>query len=282
MLLFAAQVQAQLLLQPTGKEFGYDQKFNPVFISANRIREIKCILESKRDGDRIRNTQRIVLYRFDTEGNTTLVSNINLKLGDTSVTVYTYAGNKLQCEVKNDAAGMFNYCYSYNPEGMPLTRSYGRTERSKNLLGTTPPQRVVDVATESYEHVRMGQQLHTTLNNASGRPYLREIRYYDHHGYLQKYTHSYILSSERYEETYAYNRNGWLSERTLHTADTRRSEYQYDNVGNLIEEKHFVNDTLSNRREYVYEGSNMLLRAELMRDDAAQTIYITNYTYTYW
>ncbi len=273
---------AQLINPPSGKEFQLEQKFNPTFIAANKIKEIRCSKESKKDGEKIRSTQKIVVYQFEPSGQLSLISEIDFRLSDTAVTVYTYAGNRLQCEVKNDAAGMYSYCYTYGADGLPQSRNYGRTERSKNLMGIGLPSQITNVAAETYTHVRYEGQLHTTLHNSSGRPYIKEIRYYDENNYLSKYTQSYIMSSDRMDESYKYNLHGWLSERNTGSTQDDRNTYTYDQFGNMLEEEYFKSNTRVYRKEYVYEGKNMLLRAELQRDEAAQTILITNYGYKYW
>ncbi len=273
---------AQLLSPPSAKDFSHHQRFNPSFIAANNIQEIRCSVESKRDGDKIKSTHKSYVYQFHKDGNVRLISEIDYKLGDTAVTVFTYAGNRLECEVKNDAAGMFSYCYNYGDDGLPISRKYGRTARSSSLMANEVPTRVTEVATENYTHARFENQLHTTLHNSAGRPYIKEIRYYDENEYLLRYSQAYIMSSDRYEETYAYNMQGWISELQIPHPAAQRYTYSYDQVGNLLEEVLYKQASEIYRKEYVYEGNNMLIRAELRRDEAVQIIYITNYTYGYW
>ena len=144
------------------------------------------------------------------------------------------------------------------------------------------PAKVTDVATENYTHARFENQLHTTLHNSAGRPYIKEIRYYDENQYLLKYSQAYIMSSDRYEESYKYNIQGWISELELPPPVSQRFIFSYDQVGNLLQEVLQKDGNEVYRKEYVYEGKNMLIRAELRRDDAVQIIYITNYSYLYW
>lgn len=210
-----------------------------------------------------------------------MFSKINKRLRDTAITYYEYVGDRLDCEVKNDAAGMFSYCYIYNDSGMPVSRKYGRSERFQNLSEANGFTNESDITSENYSYAQYENQLHSTLFNASGRPYLKEIRYYDANTYLLKYSRSYVLSSNRYEEEYTYNERGWLAEKMV--SDGKKPytlKYSYDEAGNIIEENRYENDGLIYRKEYVYEGNTMRLTAELRRDEVENLIVITTYDYT--
>lgn len=275
--------QAQIVSPPDANGFSFEPKFDARFIANNKIREMRSVVESKKDGDRIRKTHQNYVYRFYPDGNLQMQSLINHKLGDTSITIYQYAGRRLSCEIKNDAAGMFSYCYTYNSDSLPLTKKYGRAANSKRVYLNSNVEETTLVSTEAYEHVWYENQLHTTLKNASGRPYQKEIRYYDEYGYLQKYIRSFVLSSDRYEEEYAYEKHGWLEEKKVTTTRGDYTlKYIYDEVGNIYAEERYENDVLIYRKEYVYEEKNMLLKAELRRDNTEGLIYITTYTYQYW
>lgn len=274
---------AQILHQPYGNDFTHVQKFEPAFIARNKIKEIRTIQESKKDGDRIRKTNESVVYQFYPDGNLQMQAIINHHLRDTAVTIYQYAGDRLSCEIKNDAAGMFSYCYAYDAGGLPLSRIYGRPKKSGRLTSANWTGETTEISTEKMNHQWYEKQLHSTLFNAGGRPYQKEIRYFDENDYLTQYSRSYVMSSERYEEKYDYESHGWLSEKEVNSAkDQYTLKYGYDEVGNLLSEERYENGELKYRKEYVYEGSNMMLKAELRRDDIHQYIYITTYTFSYW
>jgi hypothetical protein len=57
--------------------------------------------------------------------------------------------------------------------------------------------------------------------------------------------------------------------------------YLYDEFGNLIEEKKLKDEKLISRREYVYRPEDLLLRAELERDELKQAIRILSYSYSF-
>ena len=270
----------QLIEPPAGMEFRLKSKFNAEFIRKNRISEIRCKVETKRDGDKIRDTNREDVYHFYENGNLKMISHINYRLRDTSITFFEYTQGRLECEVKNDAAGMFSYCYEYDKSGRPITLRYGRAERYSSLTASLDRSMGSEITAESYDYKTYENQLHATLSNSSGRPYLKEIRYFDENGYLGKYLKTYIMGSSRHEETYAYNERGWLSEKTVSDGDSPYTlAYTYDDVGNLEEERKFVDGELKYRMEYVYNSKNMFLTAELKREDENQLIVITTYTY---
>lgn len=273
---------SQLIQPPVGMEFRLKSKFNSEFIHKNRITEIRCKVETKKDGDKIRDTDREDVYHFYENGNLKMISHINYRLRDTSITFFEYTQGRLECEVKNDAAGMFSYCYEYDKSGRPITLRYGRAERFSSLTASLDISAGSEITAETYDYKTYENQLHATLLNSSGRPYLKEIRYFDENGYLSKYLKTYIIGSSRHEENYTYNERGWLSEKTISDGDIPYTlKYTYDEVGNLEEEQKFVSGELKHRMEYVYNSKNMFLTAELKREDENELIVITTYTYKY-
>ncbi len=267
-------------MPPSGKNFEVSEKFNPSFISAQKILEIHCIKEIKRDGDRIRKTQEKEVYRFYPDGRLQMHSLINLQRKDTSITFYEYVGKRMGCEVKNDAAGMYSYCYVYGEDKLPTERKYGRAPRFASLSASVSPDRIKEVSTETYKHVRLENQLHTTLFNSAGRPYIKEIRYFDENDYLISFRQNYVMSSARQYETYEYNEGGWLV--TMSTDNGSRKttrRFEYDSIGNMLEEGYWLEDEKKYRVEYVYNQDTMRIRAELKREDELSRIVITNYEY---
>lgn len=272
---------AQILLPPEGKGFSTVQKFNPRFIAENRIASVRAETETKKDGDRIRKTHLHTVRNFNKSGKTELIAEIHTKRRDTAITAYSYAEDRLKCEVKNDVAGLFSYCYTYK-DGMPEERKYARISRSGSLTDGRFSGKETKITTEKYTHVRYDNQLHTTLYNSAGRPYQKEIRYFDAHGYLLKYLRTFVMTSERFEEVYTYNAMGLLA--SIETSAGRsdhKTEYTYDAAGNLLTENRFENGSQVYRKEFVYEGADMMLRAELVRRDADEMLEIITYDYSY-
>lgn len=281
-LCFAGSSQGQILNPPEGQEFKFHQKFNPEFIKLNKIERIRCDIDSKKDGDRIRNTFKSNVYDFYPDGRLKMTSQINHKLKDTLINHYKYAGGRLECEVKNDAAGMFSYCYVYNSDGKPTQVKYGRSKRHRSLTASTNPELVSEITSETYEHKAYENQIHSTLYNNSSRPYQKEIRYYDPHGYLEKYLKTFVMSSAVYEEEYRYNERGWLDSLVVtDNGKVVRKTFEYDDVGNLLIEDIYSKSELVKHREFVYNAENMFLRAELTREEQLSQIIITEFTYTF-
>ena len=263
-------------------EFGLKSKFNPTFIRANKISEIRCDVEIKKDGDRIRDAFRVDVYHFYENGDLKMISHINQKLRDTSITFFEYTNGRLECEVKNDVAGMYSYCYEYDKEERPKSLKYGRAERYSSLTASIDRSLGTEITSENYTYNDYENQLHSTLHNSSGRPYLKEIRYFDTNGYLEKYLKTFVMSSARQEEKYAYNSHGWLAEKEVNDgSDPYRLEYTYDEVGNILEERRIEDEDVIYRTEFVYTGANMHLKAELKREEKNQLIVITTYEYKY-
>lgn len=280
-LCLAVLAHGQILSPPEGNRFTYAPKFDPGFIAENGIREVRAEMETKRDGDRIRKTHRKVVYQFDEKGQNALIATVHAKLRDTVITAYQFVGKRIECEIKNDAAGMFSYCYTYNEEGQPLERKYARVKPWRNKVKTDFTAEETRINSEKYTHAKYENQLHTTLHNSAGRPYQKEIRYYDDHGYLVRYMRSFVMTSDRHEEVYTYEAHGWLSSMEVTFGrNPHRLEFTYDGVGNLLTEERFEQGQMVYHKEFVYEGENMFLRAELIRRESEGMLEITTYTYS--
>ena len=90
------------------------------------------------------------------------------------------------------------------------------------------------------------------------------------------------MPSRREEENYRYNAHGHLAEKEVKRPyEEFLQKYEYDEVGNLTAEELFKNGTKVERREYVYRNEDMLLTAELTRDELKQAIRIRRYTYSF-
>lgn len=263
----------QLVTLPEGKSFEAPSKFNPAFIAANKIKEIEIKEELKPDGERIKPTGRRVVYKFNEQGRTVSIQEIT-KSRDTLLTIFEYIDGRLSCEVKNDAAGLFSYCYTYDETGKPNSLKYSRLGKREG--------KATQINTETIEHKTYAGQLHSTIFNTSGRPYKKEIRYFDDQGYFLKYVSDFVMTSRREEERYSYDSHGLLSEKEIKTPNEEYTKhFEYDEVGNLLAEEVHKDGTKVERREYVYRGEDMLLQAELTRDEVKQAIRIQSYTYEF-
>lgn len=277
LLLFALSFDCfgQLISLPEGKSFEPASKFNPAFIASNKISEIEILEELKPDGKKIKPTGKKIVYKFNENGRTVSIQEIT-KSKDTLLTIFEYTEGRLSCEVRNDASGLFSYCYTYDKSERPNSLKYSRLGKQNRQGSGT------QISTETFEHKAYETQLHTTQFNTSGRPYRKEIRYYDEHGYYLKYVSDFVMTSRREEEKYAYDEHGLLSTKEINRPnDTYSKNYEYDEVGNLLAEEVMKGGTKVERREYVYRGEDMLLQAELTRDEIKQAIRIQTYSYTF-
>ena len=277
LLLFALNLNGygQLISLPEGKSFEPLSKFNPSFIAANKIAEIEILDELKPDGKKIKPTGRKTVYRFNTNGKTVSIQEITMSR-DTLLTIFEYSEGRLSCEVKNDASGLFSYCYTYDKTDRPNSLKYSRLGKKRSGDKNT------EISTETFTHKVYDKQLQSTQFNTSGRPYRKEIRYYDGDGYYLKYVSDFVMTSRREEEKYSYDEHGLLSVKKIKRPNEEFSRhYEYDEVGNLLAEEVHQGGTKIERREYVYRGEDMLIQAELTRDEVKQAIRIQSYTYRF-
>jgi hypothetical protein len=263
----------QILSVPNGRSFQNQPKFDARFISVNKISEIEIIEQLKPDGQKIKDTGNRTVYRFNEKG--TIHSELRIiREIDTLITIFEYVGDRLNCVVRNDAAGLYSYCYTY-ADGRPTQVKYARLSQKNGVESKT------EINTESFQHKEYEGQLHTTQLNTAGRPYRKEIRYYDADGYYTRFVSDYVMTSKREEEFYEYNIKGLLSTRkVVKPGDEFKLVYEYDDIGNLIAEERYEGEEKLERKEYVYE-KNMLLKAELTRDEIREAIRINTYNYQF-
>ena len=275
LLLVFSDCYGQLITLPEGKSFEPESKFNPTFIAANNISEIEILDELKPDGEKIKPTGRKMVYKFNSKGRTVSFQEIT-RSKDTLLTIFEYTEGRLSCEVKNDASGLFSYCYTYDNTDRPISLKYSRLGKKGRSETST------QISTETFEHKAYETQLHSTQFNTSGRPYRKEVRYYDEDGYFLKYVSDFVMTSRREEEKYSYDEHGLLSAKEIKRPNEEFSRhYEYDEVGNLLAEELHKGGAKVERREYVYRGEDMLLQAELTRDEIKQAIRIQSYTYSF-
>lgn len=270
----AIYAKGQLLNFPKGRDFQSISKFNPAFIQSNGIEKIIIEDEWKPDGQPIKKTGAKFIFRFNHNGQVSSIQEIT-KSKDTLLTIYEYVGERLSCEVKNDAAGLFSYCYRYKDD-KPTEVKYARLGKKNEVFDKT------EISTERFTHQHFENQLHSTQYNSSGRPYKKEIRYYDENGYYLRFVSDFVMTSRREEETYAYNAHGLLAEKRVDRSSEKFTwKYEYDTVGNLTAEEKFKNGTKVERLEYVYREEDMLMKAEISRNEPKQAIRIRSYTYSF-
>lgn len=263
----------QLVAHPTGEGFGPRPKFNAAEIADRGIVEIRMKEEIKKDGRPITPTGLERIYRFDDRGRAVSVSRITPS--DTLRTFFEFAGGRLECEVHNEAAGMFSYCYVYGEEGLPVERKHRRTG------GGARPGRSAEAEsetrTEKFLHTRYPGQLHTEVLNPSGRPYRKETRYFDG-DLMTRYLSTFTMSGGKQDEKYGYDDLGRMVSKEVHERQgAYREEYSYDDRNRLVEVQRFEGGELESRTEYVYHSVSGRLTAELKREEREGLIRIVTY-----
>jgi len=276
-----AQLSAQIYAIPEGKGFVDSQIFNPDFIRKNKIEKIESKIEKKKDGDRIRDLFQSEIYSFYESGELESIQLIDHKNKDTTLTFYTYGRNHIRCIIKNDPGGLYSYCYTYEKE-LPSVVMYSRSTVIESLTASINPEFKKDISEERIEHKKYDNQLHTTFFNSAGRPYAKEIRYYDDNGYYIQYLRTYVMTSASHKEMYKYNEKGYLSEKEVtENGSSYRHTFEYDEHGNLLAENRYEGEVLIYRTENVLFPDSMLLKARLTRNENAAYIVIRTFEYSY-
>ena len=257
--------------------------FNDKFIALNQIKSINGQLQIKKDLQPIQETQRSYYYGFDKAGMLIQqfeiypVSNQNT---DTTFFNYLYNPNgQIQLKRTNDAQGFFSYKYEYNTNQKITGYRYSRDSEKKG-------GKSIVVFSETYEYTDWGENTYQRkIINDIGKCYKEEVFEYDKFDNLIEQSYQFVVTGKKGITTYEYDYYGRLLKKTEHSRVIKKLEtitvFEYDKVGNLLSEKVSLNGKLIKTKEFLYD-KQMLLTAQLTKDEASGTIEILKFTYEFY
>lgn len=281
---------AQILDNNEGNTFGEDPFFNADFIARNKIKQIHGELSTKKERDRIRKGKMEYDYHFEEDGKMEFQLNSMLRTEartDSSFIHYYYREDgTIETKRLNDTYGFYSYDYETDAEGQVVKETYFRdenvgTSRFNFQLGK---QYIISSEAFAYENIGDSIIVKQVFNNY-GKAYMEHRKYYNKLGYKTMEESRYIIGNRRSRTTFEYDEKGRISKK-IEQHDLRNDKqtittYLYDDVGNLLEENIYQNDTHVTHREFLYD-ERMFLSAIISKDVATNIISIVKYTYTFY
>ncbi|MBL4625652.1 MAG: hypothetical protein JKY42_11010 [Flavobacteriales bacterium] len=278
---------AQILDNSNCDVFSDNNFFNSEFIKKNGITTIHSKISIKREMKPIKVTPLWQQYDFDRYGRVIRMMEtyyVGTQI-DTSLVQFKYAGDHLNKKRLSDPKGFYSFSYQYDDDGNMTQKTYSREVNANPETHNFELGQLIEVYKERYEKkIISDTKIKTTIYNSSDKPYQTVFKEYDEYGNFIKEVSTLVVTRKGSRTVYtydAYHRPVVKTEiNNLFGKSETRYEYEYDEAGNLLQEKKFEDDVLKSTREFLYDG-RMLLSARLTKDEQTGTIQIIKYSCTF-
>lgn len=263
--------------------------FSEKFIRQNKIKKVMAEISFKRELQPIVKTGNFQGFEFNQAGQLikqmeTISISGNVK--DTSVSYFNYnEKKKLELKRSSDGFGFYSYYYEYDDSGNMVKQVYSRDENrgSKNNFELSR-QYIINSETYQYEPLSPRQKKMRFYND-NGMEYKSVIFYFNDYGNLSEEESRFVVTDRKSRITYKYDEFFRLTEKTDFSSVSGMNKivsvFTYDEYGNVLQEKISRNGTLVTTREFLYDKATFLLDAQLIKDEATQTINIYKYSYEF-
>jgi hypothetical protein len=259
-------------------------RFDPDFITRNRIATIRGEGMVKRDNQPMRDKNERVEFHFSAEGLPRLTCLSYGRKGGTRDTLsvsylYDPRGRAVQ-ELRYDANGAYGLLDSLDAEHRCIRRTYARLSE--------PVER--DINSSTYTLISDERYRYITLNDTAVKriwlndqdlPYRERIFRKNEFGYLRSMEDRYLVTGRRGQITLRYSEKGRLFEREEQAdlADPRTTKHvwHYDAAGNVLTCDQFQSGRRIKHAEYLYEDDTMFLKAVITKDEETGMIHVMRY-----
>lgn len=283
-------VNGQILDNSSCEAFTDEPFFNINFIKENKVKSIHGEISTKKKLSSIKTRGLITHYDFDENGILTQQYQTTLKsasLVDTTIVTYLYDDkNQLITKRRNDSYGFYSYNYTYDSTGQIASEKYCRDENANESKSDFKLGKQFVIVSENYENEWVSaKELRRKYFNNYGRPYQELVFRWDDRGYLIEEETTLLLNSKKNKTSYSYNEKGLVLKKEQSSNVTGNStlvhEYEYDEVGNLINIDEYRNGQHITKREIIY-NANMLMDAIIIMDVATEYMSIIRYKYNFY
>ena len=287
LLLFCLSINhlfAQMIKNESGQIFTETPFFNEKYIRSVKLKSITGTISSKKELGAIKSSGKNEAYIFNEKGNLTIhyLSSKSKSKSDTTFTFYEYNLKNENIVFRvSDSYGFYSYSKKYNDLGKLINKTYSREKNaSKSKMNFKLEEKYV-IFEESYLHENKDSTTEVTTLNSNGRPYQRQIYYYDSFNYLFKiHTRLLISNSTKYEK-YTYNDRGFLKsiQYFINQNETPIKEfrYDYDEWGNVTFMDEYKDNLRVIHKELLYDPSTLILKTILSQDLVSNLITIIKY-----
>lgn len=287
LLLFCLSINhlfAQMINNESGQIFTETPFFNEKYIRSVKLKSITGTISSKKELGAIKSSGKKEAYIFNEKGNLTIhyLSSKTKNKPDTTFTFYEYnLKNENNIFRVSDSYGFYSYSKKYNDLGKLINKTYSREKNaSKSKMNFKLEEKYV-IFQESYLYENKDSIIEVTTLNSNGRPYQRQIYYYDSFNYLFKiHTRLLISNSTKYEK-YTYNDRGFLKSiqyfNNENETPIKELRYDYDEWGNVTFMDEYKDNVRVIHKELLYDPSTLILKTILSQDLVSNLITIIKY-----
>ena len=278
------QLFAQMINNESGQIFTETPFFNEKYIRSVKLKSITGTISSKKELGAIKSSGKKEAYIFNEKGNLTIhyLSSKTKNKPDTTFTFYEYnLKNENTIFRVSDSYGFYSYSKKYNDLGKLINKTYSREKNaSKSKMNFKLEEKYV-IFQESYLYENKDSIIEVTTLNSNGRPYQRQIYYYDSFNYLFKiHTRLLISNSTKYEK-YTYNDRGLLKSiqyfNNENETPIKELRYDYDEWGNVTFMDEYKDNVRVIHKELLYDPSTLILKTILSQDLVSNLITIIKY-----
>ena len=275
---------AQMINNGMANLFTETPFFNEKYIRSVNLKSIIGTISSKKELGAIKKSGKKEAYIFNKKGNLIIhyLSNNTKSKTDTVFTFYEYnKENKNSVMRVSDSYGFYSYTKNYDSTSRLVNQVYSREKNaSKSKMNFKLEEKYV-IFQESYLYENKDSIIEVTTLNSNGRPYQRQIYYYDSFNYLFKiHTRLLISNSTKYEK-YTYNDRGFLKSiqyfNNENETPIKELRYDYDEWGNVTFMDEYKDNVRVIHKELLYDPSTLILKTILSQDLVSNLITIIKY-----
>ena len=278
------QLFAQMINNESGQIFTETPFFNEKYIRSVKLKSLTGTISSKKELGAIKSSGKKEAYIFNEKGNLTIhyLSSKTKNKPDTTFTFYEYnLKNENTIFRVSDSYGFYSYSKKYNDLGKLINKTYSREKNaSKSKMNFKLEEKYV-IFQESYLYENKDSTIEVTTLNSNGRPYQRQIYYYDSFNYLFKMHTRLLISNSTKQEKYTYNDRGYLKSIQYFNSENetpiKELRYDYDEWGNVTFMDEYKDDVRVIHKELLYDPSTLILKTILSQDLVSNLITIIKY-----
>ncbi|MFA5575236.1 MAG: hypothetical protein WC994_09330 [Brumimicrobium sp.] len=263
-------LNGQLISNVNGEAFEEQPYFNQEFIKKNKIKIISGRFLFYQLGDQLRNTEYYQKYFFNEEGQ--LIKEEKMDKGGEAkgplFTDYKYDKNgNLLSVISQNSTSIFGYFYKYDEDNRKINIEYRQNYSSKEKgLGK---EYVISSHKNSY--AKYDNQLHKTVYNESGFPYLKVIHFYDDStSLLREIEETLIRSKNRKRHNYFYDDKGHLKKIVTVFNDGKNTNeivFEYKKDGRIASRSESNDNKPVKTTEVIYKNDSQFINDILIKDE---------------
>ena len=283
--------QAQILDAYQGKLYDGECIFNARFIAQNKIKRITGKISVKADMRPIYHEGTIDQYQFNQYGQLVeRIKSFRMRGGhiDTTQDHYQYNDMKnLIAQTTVTLSGYNSIRYEYGKDGFPVKETFARGENTSPYSYDLNKGRESILKDEAFDYEVLNDTTYKKVFlNSANKPYKETVVMHNSLGQRTSEQTRFYLTSKRESITYQYDVQGRLIKiidySNLLGVQTITYTYEYDEYGNLYSGKIYKNGKLTYSQEFLYDVQTFLLKAQLTKEEATNSIKIIEYSYEYF